>query len=270
MGLSMFSLKDKVAIVTGRGGGIGKGTGLEFAEAGANVVVAGINIYDQTRTEADLEAVAGEIRGLGSKALAVPADVRESAQVDNMVQKAVEAFGGIDILVNNVGGMFFAHLLEISEKGWDATMRENLKVPFLCSKAVASVMVQQKRGDAIINIASGMALVAYPQAPHYAAAKAGVIHLTKSMAVELAPYHIRVNAIAPGLIEHESQTQGRKSSNQPTSEADRAAILKQIPLGHTGRPRDIAAAALYLASDASRYVTGSILVADGVTSLRSA
>ena len=251
---SMFSLTDRVAIVTGAGRGIGKALALGLAQAGADVVVA-------ARTAAKIERTAAEIRDLGRRALPMPTDVRISEQVANMVKRTLEEFNRIDILVNNAGSGFLAPALKLSEGGWDAIMRENLKQYFLCSKAVAETMIEQGKGN-IINISSMEALRATVSNPAYAASKAGIISLTQSLAVEWAPYHIRVNALVPGHI----GTRGvLKLLEENPNFQD---MLKRVPLGRIGEPEDIVGATIYLASDASDYVTGTTIVIDGgLTSL---
>jgi len=249
MVLSSFSLTGRVAIVTGAGRGIGKAIALGLADAGADVVVA-------ARTASDIEATAGEITAKGRKALAVPTDVRQSDQVDNLVDKAVAQFGTIDILVNNAGGYFVASTTELSEGGWDAIIRENLKSVFLCSKAAAKVMMGQKKGN-ITNVASVVGFRAYSSNAAYGAAKAGIINFTKTLAVDLAPYNIRVNAIAPGFIATPGSLQ--------LLEVDKGlkAMVDRIPLGRLGQPEEVAQGIVYLASDASSYVTGQTLLVDG-------
>ena len=249
MVLSSFSLTGRVASVTGAGRGIGKAIALGLADAGADVVVA-------ARTASDIEATAGEIAAKGRKALAVPTDVRQSDQVDNLVDKAVAQFGTIDILVNNAGGYFVASTTELSEGGWDAIIRENLKSVFLCSKAAAKVMMGQKKGN-IINVASVVGFRAYSSNAAYGAAKAGIINFTKTLAVDLAPYNIRVNAIAPGFIATPGSLQ--------LLEVDKGlkAMVDRIPLGRLGQPEEVAQGIVYLASDASSYVTGQTLLVDG-------
>ena len=250
MDLSLFSLEGKVAIVTGAGRGIGKAIALGLADAGADVVVA-------ARTAGDVEATAGEIIARGRKALAVPTDVRLSDQVTELIENTVAEFGRIDILVNNAGGSFDCSTMNMSEGGWDALIRENLKSVFLCSQAAARVMMEQKKGN-IINIASIVGLRAYSSNAAYGAAKAGVINFTKTLAIDLAPYNIRVNAIAPGFIITEGVLQMRKSD--PEKMKRKAAF---VPLGRRGQPEDIVGGVIYLASDASAYVTAHTLVIDG-------
>ena len=201
------------------------------------------------------EIVVGEIEALGRTALLSKVDVRESEQVSEMVQGCMLKFGRVDILVNNAGGFFVAPVMEISEKGWDAVVRLNLKSTFLCSKAVAGIMMEKKKG-VILNIASSSGEGPSPGSAHYGAAKAGVISLTQTLAVEWAPY-VRVNAIAPGVI----ATPGTRFIWE--DETRRARIESGVPLGRYGQPEDIAAAALYLVSDASDYVTGQVLDVNG-------
>lgn len=252
MELSKFALKDKVAIVTGAGRGIGKGIALAFAEVGADVVVT-------ARTTADIDATAAEIHEKGRKALAVTGDVRQSDQIENLVQKTLEEFGRIDILVNNAGGTFLNLAIDLSENAWDAVVRENLKTVFLCSKAVGSVMLDRKEGN-IINISSQTGRGASPGASAYGASKAGIINLTQTLAVEWAPY-VRVNCIAPGWIESPGAKGRRRTDEEEDTDASARLdeVAKSIPLGRVGQPEDIAAAAIYLASDAAEWVTGIVI-----------
>lgn len=252
MGLEIFSLQGKKAIVTGAGRNIGKAIALGLAECGADVVVA-------ARTVAEIEQTAEEIRQRGRRALAVPTDVRIADQVNNMVQKAVEEFGRIDILVNHAGGLFPAKTVEMSERAWDALIRENLTSVFLCSKAVAKVMIEKGTKGSIINTSSIAGMAPYPISPAYGAAKAGLINFTQTLALELAPYHIRVNTIAPGIILHSGSATFFGVDNPQIRET----LLQRIPLGRFGKPEDIVGAVIYLASDASDFVTGTVLVIDG-------
>jgi 3-oxoacyl-[acyl-carrier-protein] reductase (EC 1.1.1.100) len=250
MSLSLFSLEGRVAIVTGASRGIGKAIALGLADAGAAIVVA-------ARTATDIDATVSEITSKGNKALAMPTDVRLSDQAANLVEKTVARFGRIDILVNNAGGTFAAPTMALSENGWDAIIRENLKSVFLCSKAVAKVMIGQKKGS-IVNIASVVGLRGYTMNAAYGAAKAGIIELTKTLAIDLAPYNIRTNAIAPGSIATEGWLQLQET--EPERMRGRLAF---IPLGRFGQAEDIVGGVIYLASNASSYVTGQTLVIDG-------
>ena len=255
MDLSVFALTDKVAIVTGGGRGIGKGIALGFADVGADVVVA-------ARTAGDIESVAAEIRGKGRRALAVPTDSRKSDQVQNLVDKAMAEFGKIDILVNNAGGSFGAPFLEISENAWDSVIRENLNSVFLCTKAVVEAMMKQK-GGSIINVASLAGQVPYANWSPYGAAKAAVLNFTQTLAVELGPHNIRVNAILPAYVETEFLRQ--RHQEDPVMRQRR---LDMLPIGRFGTPEDAAATAIFLASDASSFVTGAhILFSGGLTYL---
>ncbi len=246
--LEKFALTDKVAIVTGAGRGIGKGMALAFADAGANVVAV-------ARTVAEIEATAAEIRSMGRKAIAVATDVRQSDQIANMVQKTVEEFGRIDILINNAGGSFRVMAMNMSENAWNTIVRENLNSVFLCCKAVGKVMLDQRKGN-IINISSGAGRGASPGTSAYGASKAGVINLTATLALEWAPY-VRVNCVAPGAIE----TPGFRATQTPARIEE---LAKTIPLARLGLSQDIALASIYLASDAAEWVTGiTIDVAGG-------
>ena len=246
-----FSLEGKAAIVTGSGQGIGKAIALTFARAGADLVIADLNSTTSKST-------ADAISDLGRQALVVPVDVRDKNQIDNMVNKTLEKFKRIDILVNNAGGGYTTvPLLEMSEEDWDKFVTLNLKSTFLCCKAVGKVMVQQKRGN-IVNMASMVVFGAYPLGANYSAAKAGVKNLTETLAVELGPYNIRVNALAPGVIE--TPMTAELYQKRPELKEQR---LKSIPLKRLGKPEDVANVALFLASDASGYVTGQTIIING-------
>lgn len=241
--LERFALSDRVAIVTGAGRGIGKGIALGFADVGAHVAVA-------ARTPSDIENTAAEIRAMGRRALAIPTDVCIAEQVENMVQRTVDEFGRIDILVNNAGGTLFAGPFDSwSEELWDGVIALNLKSHFLCSKAVAKVMMDQKKG-CIIGLSSLTGRLATPYLAPYAASKAAIANLTQTLAYELAPYGIRVNAISPGKVL--TATTGLKWST-PEIQAEEA---KDVFLGRIGMPEDVALLAIFLASDAASWITG--------------
>ena len=248
--LQKFSLADRVAIVTGSGRGIGKSIALAFAEAGADVVVL-------ARTVPEIEKTSAEIRAMGRRSLAIPTDVRRADQVTNMVKRAVEEFGRVDILVNNAGGTFVTPLLSVSEDGWDAIMRENLKSCFLCSKAVAEVMVKQNKG-CIINITSLAASIASIGLAPYGAAKAGMISLTQTSAAEWAPYRIRVNVISCGTVLTENMLKNIFPTPESQAEGAKLNLMRRL-----GQPEDIALAAIFLASDASSWVTGQTFYING-------
>lgn len=245
------ALEGKVAIVTGGGTGIGRSIALEFAKAGADVAICG-------RNAANLEKVAEEVDALGKRCLAVPTDTSRRNDVDNLVQKVLDEFAGIDILVNNAATSSRTPFLEITEREWDEIIDTNLKGYFLCSQAVAKIMATRKNGN-IINVASieGLRPINPRNTASYFVSKAGVIMLTKAIAKELAKYNIRVNGIAPG--------------------ATRTGLLERIvgdpeqlnqlealyPLGRVAEPREIASVAVFLASGASSFITGHIVVVDG-------
>jgi 7-alpha-hydroxysteroid dehydrogenase len=247
MVLDKFSLKGKVAIVTGAGRGIGKGIALAFAEAGADLVCT-------ARTPAQIEATAAEIRSKGRQALAITCDVQDSGQIDRMVQETKVKLGGIDILVNNAGHSgTFTPALQLSEAAWNEEIQENLTSVFLCSKAAAKVMMEKKAGS-IVNIASRQSDMPAPGSIGYGAAKAGVDSLTMTFAFELAP-HVRVNAIQPGGV----WTEGAAPFLEPAKDL----IIRSTPMRRIGTPEDIALLALYLASPASSWVTGRMFQVDG-------
>jgi len=249
MSMASLSLEGKVVIVTGGGTGIGRSIALEFAKAGADVVVT-------SRKLANLKKVADEVRALGKRSLAVPVDITKKTEIDNLVQRVMDEFGSIDILVNNAGTIIRASLLEHSEEDWDTVLDTNLKGYYLCSQAVGTRMVEQKKGN-IINIASLRAITAAPGRASYCVSKAGVPMLTRVLALELAPYNIRANCIAPGWV----KTDINKAlwGNPETYKQ----ITAEIPMGRWAEPSDIAGVALFLASDVSSYITGHTIVVDG-------
>jgi NAD(P)-dependent dehydrogenase (short-subunit alcohol dehydrogenase family) len=251
MSLPSFALEGKVAVITGAKRGIGKAIALAFAEAGASVAVCSRAVDD-----GQLEAVADEVRQRGQRCLAIQADVSQKAAVDTMVQKVIDAFGAIDILVNNAAVSISAPLMDTKEGDWDSIMNVDLKGYFLCSQAAGKWMMERKRGT-IINIASRLGLKAAPFMGAYGVAKAGELMLTRVLAVELAKDNIRVNAIAPGIV----RTEGSASAWSKPEALQRFASA--IPLGRIAVPEDIVGAALFLASDASSYITGHTIVVDG-------
>jgi len=248
--LSMFDLKGEKAIVTGGGQGLGREMALALAEAGADVAVV------QRRVEV-AEQTAEEIRKLGRDSFAMKVDVRKAEDIKNMVAVAKDRFGKIDILINNAGIGQGIPALDMSEEDWDNMIDIHLKGTFLCSQMVGREMVKQKKGS-IINISSMSGFIVnrpQPQA-HYNTAKAGIAHLTKSLAMEWAKYNIRVNAIAPGYI-RTSMT----AHSLNTEMADE--WLSLTPMGRVGEPYEIKGLALFLASKASSFVTGSVILIDG-------
>jgi 3-oxoacyl-[acyl-carrier protein] reductase len=240
-------LQGRVAIVTGSGRGIGREIALTLAREGAKVVVS--DITD------DVYKTAREVEALGSEALAMKCDVTNPSDVEGMVKATIEKFGRIDILVNNAGIYPFKPFIEMTEQDWDRVISVNLKGTFNCTKAVVHRMIEQKYGK-IINISSiAGSVVGFTQLAHYCASKAGVLGFTRALALELAPYGINVNAIAPGVIE----TPGTTSLGKETLES----FAKMIPQGRVGKPEDIAKLVVFLASDDSSYITGQLMVCDG-------
>jgi len=251
MGTSSFSLPGKVVIITGGRRGIGKAIALAMAEAGADIAIC-----DRVIEDGELNAVAEEVKRLGRRSLAVQADITHKADVDALVQRVMDEFGAVDILVNNAAMNIRALLLELSEDGWDRVLNTDLKGYYLCSQAVGKRMVDQKRGN-IINIASIAAIKAAPEMGAYCIAKAGVVMLTRVLAVELAKYNIRVNAIAPYIVK-------TKFSQPLWSDPETLKELEsEIPLGRLAETSDIIGAVLFLASDASSYITGHTIIVDG-------
>ena len=249
MSLPGFSLAGKVAVITGGKRGIGRAIALAFAEAGADVAVCG-------RRLAELEPVAGEIRKLGRRSLAIQTDVTLKAEVDDLVRRVESDLGGIDILVNNAGVIIRFSLLDTTEEDWDTIINVHLKGCYLCSQAVSRKMIEQKRPGSIINVASHHAFKAVNEAA-YCIAKAGVMMLTRVLARELGEYGIRANALAPGLVKTEAN-QLRWSDPEFLRQREAA-----IPLGRAADPYDTVGTALFLASDASGYITGQTIAVEG-------
>ncbi len=244
----MGRLDGKRALVTGGSRGIGRAVALRLAEEGADVAV------NYRSGEAEAESVAEEARSLGGAAVALQASVADAAQADALIAAAIDALGGLDILVNNAGITRDGLLLRMSEEDWDAVLDTNLKGAFLCTRAAARPMARQRSGR-IINMASVVALTGNPGQANYAAAKAGLIGFTKTVARELATRGVTANAIAPGFITTQ-MTEGLSAETQER-------IRERIPLGGFGAPEDVAACAAFLASDDARYITGQVLGVDG-------
>jgi 3-oxoacyl-[acyl-carrier protein] reductase len=242
--VTAYDLRGKVALVTGGSRGIGRAIAGRLHGAGARVAIIG-------RDEARARAAAGE---LGEGAVALAADVADSAQVARVVAEVEKTLGPIDILVNNAGVTRDGLLLRMSDADWDTVLDANLKGAFNTMKVVTRGMMKRRDGR-VINISSVVGLTGNAGQANYAASKAGLIGLTQSVARELASRNVRVNAVAPGFIETDM--------TRELSEAQRTKILEQIPLGRLGSGDDVAHAVLFLASDQASYITGQVLVVDG-------
>jgi 7-alpha-hydroxysteroid dehydrogenase len=246
--LDRFRLDGKVALVTGAGRGIGAGIALAFAEAGADVALG-------ARTLAEVEAVAAQVRKLGRRALALPCDVMQRPQLEAFVEQAAKELGRIDLLVNNAGGAPWKPFLQTSERVFEEAYRFNVTSAFLLSRLVVPRMLEHGSGS-IVNVSSAMGRVTDRGFSAYGAAKAALSHLTRLLATELAP-KIRVNALAVGAVETSALAPFLKA------EGMREKMESLTPLGRIGQPEDIAAAALWLASDAGAWVTGKVVEVDG-------
>ena len=242
-------LAGKIALVTGAQQGIGKAIALAYGREGASVV---INYLDN---QAAAEEIASQIRALGQRAVPIAGDVAQAADVRRLVE-AGEGLGGIDILVNNAGIFPRVEFLDMTEAQWDEVLNVNLKGTFLCTQAVAQKLVERGRGGAVINLASSAAFRSSPRGVHYVASKAGIVGVTRATALELAPYRVRVNAIAPGTTDTAQPRYGM-------SEEELQAAGRQVPLGRMGTPEDVADLAVFLASEEARHITGQTLHVNG-------
>ena len=254
--VSQFSLEGQVALVTGGSRGIGEATAIAFAKAGADVAVS-------SRKLPDLEKVAAEIRKIGRRALAVEAHIGRMDMLQPLVDRVVSEFGRIDILVNNAGTNFFMPAMEMTEKGWDSVLNLDLKGLFFLSQAVAKQMIKQGTGGKIVNISSVSGFRVQVPTGHYSIAKAGVIMATKVMALEWSKYNIRANCIAPGAIETKLYDSIFSVLPADQAKANKEAAAKRIPMGRAGEPKELADAVLFLASNASSYITGQAFAVDG-------
>ncbi len=247
--LEKMSLKGKAGIVTGASRGLGKGIAIGLAQAGADLAIT-------SRELKKIEKVDEEIKSWGRKVLPLQIDVARKEDIDRMVEKTLEKFGKIDFLFNSAGRITRVPPEDFSEEDWDEEIKVNLKGTFLCCQAVGRVMIKQKRGK-IINISSIASFIGGKNISAYVASKGGVSQLTKSLASDWAKYNIRVNAIGPGYFTTDLTESLRKDPKRFS------AINARIPLGRWGEPEDLAGIAVFLASDASDYITGQTIFVDG-------
>jgi 3-oxoacyl-[acyl-carrier protein] reductase len=241
-----MDLTQKIALVTGSGRGIGKAIALRLSEAGATVVIN--DVSDSAQITSD------EIKAGGKQSLFVKANVSNSAEVNQMVDTIITAFGKIDILVNNAGITRDQLTMRLTDEDWDSVLNINLKSVFYCSRSVLKYMLKQKWGR-IINISSISGIIGNPGQVNYCAAKAGIIGITRTVAKEMASRQITVNAVAPGYIETEM--------TQKLPDKVKDECIRRIPLGCFGTPGDVAEAVAFFASNEARYITGQVLCVDG-------
>lgn len=245
----LFNLTGRTALVTGAGRGIGQAIAIAFAESGADLLIC-------SRTGSDLEKTAREIRGKGRKAYPFVMDISKMEEVRKGAQKAVGMVERIDILVNNAGTNIPKKALEVTEQEWDIIQNTNVKGLFFFTQAIAKGMVERRRGK-IINIASNVGLVGMAERSPYVTSKGAVVLLTKALALEWAPHNINVNAICPAIIKTPMVAERLKDQDFLAN------MLKKIPMGRPGEVEDVVGAALFLASEASNFVTGHALSVDG-------
>ena len=241
------SMEGKLTLITGGARGIGKDIALRFAKEGSNIAICDVNLEEAEKT-------AGEIKALGRDVLAFKVDVTSSKDIQDMADKILDKFNKIDILINNAGITKDNLLLRMSEEEWDKVIAVNLKGAFLCTKIVSKLMLKQRFGK-IVNLASIIGIMGNAGQANYAASKAGIIGLTKSVAKELASRNICVNAIAPGFIKTDMTAR--------LPEDVQKKMLSVIPLARFGEAKDVADLALFLSSESSSYITGQVIQADG-------
>jgi NAD(P)-dependent dehydrogenase (short-subunit alcohol dehydrogenase family) len=247
-----MKLKDKVSIITGAGRGIGRAIALGFAKEGARTVLV-------SRTEKELNEVANEVEKLGSECLVVNTDVSVPQEIDRLVEKTLAEYGTIDVLVNNAAKSIIKPIVDCTLEDWDSVINTNLRGLWYLTKVVSKTMIEKKSGK-IINIASITGVVGFPDQSIYAAAKGGVVNLTRELGIELAPYGINVNVICPGITDTPLV---RSLGFSPEEKENIESLLKDIPANRIARPEDIARPVVFLASDDANYVCGAILMVDG-------
>lgn len=247
--LGFANLKNKVAIITGGTKGLGYAISVAFAQAGANVIVC-------SRTPSECIAVSQELSQYNKDCRGISVDITDSKDIEKLVVRVMDVFGRIDALVNNAGTDFWMPAVEVTRDIWDRVLDVNLKGQFFCAQAIGRQMIQQKKGK-IINISSILGTIGEMDCSVYAITKGGVNQLTRALAIEWAPYNIQVNAIAPGYVATEL--------TEKVMDDEKAAkyIMRKTPLKRLGFPDEVAAGAVYLASEAANYITGQILHIDG-------
>jgi NAD(P)-dependent dehydrogenase (short-subunit alcohol dehydrogenase family) len=255
MASSPFSLEGRTAIVTGGGLGIGRSISIEFARAGADVVIA-------SRKMEHLEATAAEIRKLGRRSFALAVDVRQEDAVKELVERAVKDLGRLDVMVNNAGASFRARPEDISVNGWNAVVGINLNGVFFGCKWAGKHMLTQGRG-VIINVASIAGVYGSTMMPHYGAAKAAVINFTRSLGMAWSRQGVRVNCIAPGPVETEGYMDVLTKQDPAAARKAYDAVASRVGMGRWGRVEEIAHPCVFLAADASSFMTGATIVVDG-------
>jgi 3-oxoacyl-[acyl-carrier protein] reductase len=255
MAASPFSLEGKIAVITGGGVGIGRSIALEFAKAGADVVVC-------SRKLENLEPVTAEIRKLGRRSFCLAVDVREEEAVKGLVERTVKELGRLDIMVNNAGASFRAKPEDISPNGWNAVVGINLNGVFFGCKWAGRQMMAQG-GGVIINVSSIAGVYGSSMMPHYGAAKAAVINFTRTLGMAWGRKNIRVNCIAPGPVETEGYMDVLTKQDRAAAQKAYDAVANRVGMGRWGKVHEIAYPCLFLASDASSFMTGATIIVDG-------